>query len=243
MAKGSNNSTNPKSYMKVAFGRFRQKQTEDGKKVDENTPGAIKREDQQGKPTWAIEFGWLSGKIENIYYKEGGEFEGKKMKNTFEVIIVDAMDKDQVSFAEDSREWFAFAKVLPNIMLDKEVKIKVYDYIAKDKSHKKGLVVEQNDNPNTTKRESKNYDSVFVVNSFYEKWNEDKTVTYLHGFPSGKDVNWKDEDERTIYLMQVKKFLKSEFNRLFPENFNQQHSDIDITETPTTPGQDDDLPF
>lgn len=247
MAKGNNNSGQQRSFMKISFGKFRQKVADNGQKVDENTPNAVRREDQQKRPTWAIEYDFISGKIENIFFKEGGEFEGKKMKNTFEVVIADGPDINQISFTEDSREWFMFAKCLPNIMLDKEVKLKVYDYIAKDKSHKKGLVVEQDDNPNTTKRESKNYKPVFVVNSYYDKWNEDKTVTNLHGFPSGNGVNWKEEDERNIYIIHVKKFLKKEFEEKFADKFNNNH-DLDTNEplpqepSYVAPGPDDDLP-
>ena len=240
MSKG-NYSGSPKNFMGVSFGKFRQKTTDTGQKVDETTPGAVKRETQNGSATFAIEYDFISGVIENIFYKDGGEYDGKRMKNTFEVVIADGPDKDQISFKEDDRYWFAFMKKLPNIILDKPIKIIVYDFIGKDKKRVVGLQVEQDDNPNTIRKEKKDGSVVFQVLSYYDKKDGDKW-TSLHGLPSGEGIDWKDEDDRKVHIINVKKFLNAEFNEKFANKFTGiEHPEVDSSEPPIDEG--DGLPF
>jgi hypothetical protein len=246
MARGESSSSS-RTFMKIGFGRFRMKQV-DGEPVTKDTPGAVKRLTPQNEETWAIEYPWLSGVINSIFYKEGGTSnDGKKFEDTYEVVLEDVMDMVQISFPCDSRYWFAFMKCLPNIILNKEIKISVYDYVSKeDKKRKAGLNVEQNDNPNTTKREYNNKVS-YVVNSFFEKW-EDKKCVFLHDYPSSEGLDWMNKDDRTEYLIKVKKFCKSYFKTMFGEKYQAEKIKNDTTQEPINSGEgkdplEDDLPF
>ena len=214
---------NSRIFLSVAFGKIRQKYTDTGQRVDENTPGAVKRETQAGKDSWAIEHDYVSGKIEKIFYKEDAEY-----GNTLEVVIEDGPEKLQLSFHEDSRFWFDFIKKLPNIDLSKEVKITAYDFIDKEKKHRVGISIEQ---------------SGAKIVSYYERKDGDKW-TLLHGFPSSDGVSFKDKDEIKIYFIKVKKFLKSQFDELFAEKWKRvenQQSDNIVEEAEITP--DNDMPF
>jgi hypothetical protein len=234
MALGSNTGT-AKTYLSVGFGKIRQKQTENKQKVDANTPNAVKRETQSGAESWALEHDFVSGKIEKIFFKEDKEY-----GNSFEVVISDAVDIYQLSFTEESRFWFDFAKKLPNIDLSKEVKITAYDFEDKEsKKRRAGISIEQ---------------SGVKINSFYDEKDGDK-YKLLHGFPNAPtDMNWKDKDEVKVYFISVKKFLRSEFTRLFAEKWNETGrtpmEERDALESIITPNKnggaslpEDDLPF
>src|SRR3972149_4465391 len=124
MARGTNQQNQSRIFMTVSFGKFRQRATDNGQKVDENTKGAVKRTTQQGVDTWAIEYDNVSGYIQNIFYKSN---EGTKFPASFEVVLKDNDEILQISFGEDSRFWFGFMEVLPNIQLQYPVTINVYD--------------------------------------------------------------------------------------------------------------------
>jgi len=223
MALGSNNGS-PRIFLTVGFGRIRQKTLENKQKVDSSTPGAVKRLKQDKTETWALEHDYVSGIIENIFYKEDAQY-----GNSFEVTIRDVADLYQVSFSEDSRFWFDFMKKLPNLDLKKEVKITAYDFEDKSGKRRAGVSVEQ---------------SGIKIKSYYETQNEDKTWNLLHGFPSGEGVDFKDKDELKMYFIKVKKFLRNEFMTKFKDSFdNKTHSTATEEDDSFTPPADDDLPF
>lgn len=221
MALGSNTGS-PKIYLSVGFGKIRQKSLENKQKVDSNTPGAVKRETQSGAESWALEHDYITGKIENIFYKEDAQY-----GNSFEVVISDGIDKYQLSFTEDSRFWFDFMKKLPNIDLSQNVKITAYDFVNKEGKKVAGISVEQNG----TK-----------ILSFYEKKNGEKWEL-LHGFPTSDGINFKDKDELKIYFIKVKKFLREEFSRLFSDKFKKTENAHPATEENISSEPTDDLPF
>jgi len=229
MGLGSHNQTQ-KTFLTVGFGKIRQKSLENKQRVDANTPGAVKRLTQSGAESWALEHDYISGLIENIFYKEDAEF-----GNSFEVTISDKGEKYQLSFSEESRFWIDFMKKLPNIDLLQELKITAYDFTDKENKHKAGISVIQND---------------VKITSYYEHKKEDGKWDFLHGFPSSTGIDFKDKDELKMYFIKVKKFLRGEFNRLFASTFSTKkenkpldepeiHSDFDL------PGvePDSDLPF
>jgi hypothetical protein len=231
MALGNNSGNSPKIYLSVGFGKLRQKQLENKQKVDKDTPGAIKRLTQQGAETWALEYDFVEGLIENIFFKEDTEY-----GNSFEVVVRDAADLYQISFTEESRYCIEFLKRLPNINLTKSVKLMVYDFVNKEGKRNSGVSIEQEGLPGDT----------IKVQSFYSRQKEDKTYENINGFPvPKKDINWKDKDDVKIYFIDVKKFLRSEFNRLFEDKFKSTtHMPDKVQEmTESENNGSDDLPF
>jgi hypothetical protein len=223
MATGSN-SGSLKTFLSVGFGKLRQKTLENKERVNKDTPNAVKRETQQGGESWAIEFDWITGIIENIFHKDDPQY-----GDSFEVVLRDATDLYQISFDDSSRFWFDFAKKLPNIDLKSMVKLNPYDFTEKGTNKRRvGLSIEQNGQK---------------ITSFYDKQNPDKTWEILNGFPKPPaNMDWKDKDETKIFTIKVKKFLKAEFeNRIAPKFENASHK---IThEEPTIDDETSDLPF
>ena len=224
MGLGSNSSSS-KIYLSVGFGKIRQKSLENKEKVNAQTPGAVKRLKQDKTETWAIEHDFVSGIIESLFYKEDQQY-----GNSFEVVIVDGLDKFQLSFSEDSRFWFDFMKKLPNVELKSVVKITAYDFTDKQNKRRAGISLEQNGNK---------------ILSFYEKKKEDQSWELLHGFPKADvDINWKDKDDVKAYSIKIKKFLRNEFMNKIQPLF--EHS-ISVAEETNLDGMEpdptDDLPF
>jgi hypothetical protein len=227
MGLGSNSGTS-KIFLSVGFGKLRQKSLANKEKVNSNTPGAVKRQTQQGADTWAIEYDWIEGTIDTMFYKVDAEY-----GNSFEVVINDGQDNYQISFGDDSRFWFDLAKKLPNIQLLFPVKLNPFDFIDKQKNKRHvGLSVEQN--------------GVKIL-SFYDKKNTDGTFTSLYDFPKPDiDINWNDKDEVKVYSIKVKKFLKKEVEtRIIPKFSHSDESVINKFETTddSLAVGDFDLPF
>lgn len=222
MALGTNSSS-PRIFLTVGFGKIRQKSLENKQKVDANTPNAVKRLKKDNTESWALEHDFVSGTIENIFYKEDQQY-----GNSFEVVICDMGALYQLSLQEESRFWIDFMKKLPNVDLSKDIKITAYDFTDREGKHRAGISLLQNEQK---------------IQSYYETKSQSGTWTILHGFPASEGVNFKDKDELKVYFIQVKKFLRNEFNRLFSGKFqkHEEKSDTNDEYTPSVP--DDDLPF
>jgi hypothetical protein len=222
MALGNNSGNSPRVFLSVGFGKLRQKQLENKTKVDATTPNAVKRVTQSGGDSWALEYDFISGIIENIFFKEDHEY-----GDSFEVTIRDAADLYQISFPEDSRYCMEFLTKLPKLDLNKDVKIQVYDFTTKEGKRKSGVSVSQGDEK---------------IQSYYTNKIGENSYEAINGFPVAPvDMNWKDKDDTKIYFISVKKFLRSEFKRLFPNGFSKQPvSSAPVVETEAEP---DDLPF
>lgn len=198
MALGTSNQSD-RTYLSVGFGKIRQKNQSNGEKVTKDTPNAVKRTTQSGNESWAIEYDFCEGKIENIFYRQDENY-----GNSFEVVLSDVADEYQLSFKEDSRFWTDLMKKLPNIDLSERVKLFAYDFESKGKRYV-GMSVEQNGQK---------------IQSFYSKkvgdsWKE------ANGFPSADGVDWKDKDELNIYLIKVRKFLRNEFKTRIEPKFEK----------------------
>jgi hypothetical protein len=246
MALGNNQQSQSRTFLSVGFGKLRQRSLASGQKVDETTPKAIKRQTQQGADTWALEYDFINGKIDSIFYKDNSD---NKFENTFEVLLRDGIDFYQISFTENSKYWFGFMETLPNIILSEPVNITVFDYINKDKVRKSGINVEQFNNKNTREVEFKDGTIHQYVNSFYKEYTEDKKWKFLNGYPEPMNkMDWKDKDDVKMYFMRVKKFLREEFKRLFSDKFTKSEANSEVIsniEPDNAPdgGGDSDLPF
>lgn len=201
-----------KIFLQVSFGKIRQKSLENKQKVDASTPGAVRRETQSGSESWALEHDYISGIIENIFYKEDPQY-----GNSFEIVISDVVDEYQLSFAEDSRYWFDFMKKLPNVDLKNQVKISAYDFVNKEGKRVAGCGVEQNGQK---------------ITSYYEVKGKDGKWQLLHSFPVSEGVDFKDKDETKMYFIKVKKFLRKQFEDLIkPKLEGKKNESYPISET------------
>jgi hypothetical protein len=250
MATGNNQQSAARTFLSVGFGKFRQKDLANKQKVDENTKGAVKRVTKQGKDTYALEFDYITGVIDSIFYKDNT---GTEFANSFEVVIKDDI-LYQISFQDDSKFWYGFMELLPNVVISEPLTITVFDYTNKEKKRKSGINIEQFNNKNTREVDFKDNQQHNLVISFYKEYTEQKTWKFLHGYPvPPKDINWQDKDDVKMYFMMVKKFLKSEFTRLYGEKLvntsksvKEPASDLGVVENelyPPMPGEQDDLPY
>ena len=139
MGTGTHSNSGSCTYLSVGFGKFRQKNLDNREPVGPDTPGAVLRKTNAGKETWAIEYDYVEGLLEKIFYKEDPEY-----GNSFEVVIADGPLRFQASFKDDNRFWFDLAKKLPNVDVSIPIKLTAYDFEDK-KEHKRhvGMSVEQ----------------------------------------------------------------------------------------------------
>jgi len=223
---GSHNGTS-KIYLTVGFGKIRQKSLENRQKVEKDTPGAVKRQTQAGADSWAIEHDFVSGTIENIFYKED-----KQYGNSFEITLNDVADTYQLSLSETNRNCIDFLKKLPNLDMTNKVKLTAYDFVDKLGKRRAGLSIEQDGQK---------------ISSYYEQKQADGTWKLLHKFPSGEGVNFKDDDDAKIYFIKVKKFLKAQFDEFFANHFNSKNAEPNMSHiedaAPDISNEPDDLPF
>ena len=213
-------STSTKTFLTVAYGKLRQRQLENGQKVNENTPNAVKRESKTGE-SWALEYDYIEGRIDKMYFKEDKQF-----GNSYEIIISDAIDLYQISFREGDRTTADFLCKLPNINLKNVIKITVYDFTNKEGKTVKGTSIIQNNEK---------------ILSFYNVKVED-TWKNLHGYPSSQNVDFKDSDELKIYQISVNKFLRNEFISKFTITQKEAEEKETAPEN-VAPEEDTDLPF
>jgi hypothetical protein len=213
-----------KIFLSIGFGKIRQK-TVGKEKVTADTQFAVKRITNTGAESWALEHDYLTGRIENIFYKEDANY-----GNSYEVIINDNGDVYQLSFKDDNRNLFEFFKKLPNINIDKPIKITAYDFTTPDKKRVAGISISQ--------------DGVKITDAYSDR-DAKGNWTLKNGYPSADGVNWKDKDEIKVYTIAVKKFFKNEFDTKFSKMFSSANTDTSVTVTESHPSTevDEDLPF
>jgi len=214
---GTGTNSGNKTFLSIGFGKIRQKYLDNKEKVSSVTDNAVKRIIND-KESWAIEKDFVEGIIENIYLKEDKEY-----GNSFEVSIADGITKYQLSVKENSRYWVDFAKKLPNINFSETVKLTTYDFEDSNNKRKVGISVMQGNKK---------------ILSYYTDKKDDKVFS-INGFPSGKDVNFKDKDDLQIYLIDVKKFLRKEFKNKIEPLFSNET----LPENKDNTEEKDDLPF
>ena len=178
-------SSEKKRYLHISYGKFREK-------AGENANGAEVRQTKEKKTVWEYVYDYAEGEIVKIFYKESKDY-----GNSFEVLIRDDKELFQVSFKEGDNFYNDFFAKLPNVDLDKWVKLIPYDFEDENSGkQKRGLTVWQENNK---------LDSKFTS---YDK--ETKKFSYLEGFPEpGKSM---DKEDWKIYFIQVVKFLRKYTN-------------------------------
>lgn len=155
-------------------------------KVDEGTPGAVRRDYELADGTkgtkFELKYSEIVGKIVNVEFYEGDY--GKNIITT----IDDGKDKIALSLSTAGNFGEDFMKKLPNIDFGKEVRIVPYSFTDDKKKIRKGITVYQEGNK--------------ITSFFSGKDNEP-----LHDFPQPEKTEGMDSDDWKIYFMQARKFL------------------------------------
>jgi hypothetical protein len=177
---------NEKQYYQVYDGSFRTR-------VSEDFPDAIRRINKNGKEVFEKEVRALFGFIENIYLEQSVDY-GEKI-----VLELDRNEDGKIpvlSFGIESKDGRDILRKLPNIDLEKEIRISAYRFIPEgEKDETSGISIFQQD-------ENDEF-NVKITNFFFDV----ETKKYLHGFPS---IDWDaaTEAERKIYKVHRDEFLK-----------------------------------
>ena len=205
-----------KTYLSISFGKLR-------KKVNEATPGAVSRINKIKETVWELVYGFITGKITNILYKEHSEY-----GNSFEITFDDGNEKYNVSLPEDSKYCQDFLSRLPNLDLSHYVTLSPYDFKPQDsEKNKKGLTLKQN--------------GVKIENYFVTK--EDDKYIFSHGYPETdgqlSKADWK------IYVIRLQEFLKKfTIETIIPKLTETKfESQSEATPSQGDNDSDDDLPF
>lgn len=162
-------------------------------KVTEDHPEAVKRINKNGKQVIEREVRALFGFIKNIYFETSADY-GESIK-----IELDENDEGKIpvlSFGVESKDGRDFLRKLPNINLDKEVRISAYRFIPEgQKEEISGITIDQ-------QGEGENFDKK-ITNFFFD--NEAKK--YLHNHPV---IDWDNATDarKKIYKVERDEFLK-----------------------------------
>jgi len=210
-------------FLHISYGKFREK-------AGENEDGAEVRTNKDGKSIWEFVFDYVEGQVTKIFHKEDDKY-----GNSFEVMIDDNVDKFQVSFKEGDSFFNDFFSKLPNVNLEKWIKIVPYDFEDKNTGkQKRGLVIWQ--------------DEAKIESRFASYDKEMKKFSYLEGFPEPEKK--MDKEDWKIYFIKVVKFLRNHTNNkiipILKDNTNELvdntvYNDIPEAIVPVT--NNDDLPF
>jgi hypothetical protein len=219
-------STN-RQYLTIGYGRVR-------RKCDKDNPKAVERETKKGEKTYAIEYTFIQGALERIYYKESKEY-----GNKWDVLMKDGKDNYCLQIPEQSREAGDLMKRIPNLVIGQVYKFTPYD--MKDEKdpakHKRGLSI-------------KDVGGTVIESYFqkYEKNGEGWKVTNLHGFPEPeKPTKDMDSDDWKVHFIKVNKFLRENalkfLANLTTEPQEKTETADDIPDPSNADFQGSDLPF
>ena len=188
-------------YLSIIGGNLSQK-------VEENTPGAKRREYETKDGATGVKFELhyknLVGKISGMEFKDGDFGE------QFILSLTKWEDNAKIHMSTDSRYFTAFAKKLPNVNVDEEITLNSFDFTTKDGKQLRGLDIKQGEEK--------------IIDAY---WDADKKKA-LKGIPSvsDKDAKGYDKDDWKMFFMTVKKFLKKEVQATVLPTTSEQPLDI-----------------
>lgn len=155
-----------------------------------------------------------------VYEKEyidiSGHLIGVKLETTdfgdmWKLTFIDNGDRFVISYSVDDYDWIGIAERLPNLDLSKKTMFRPYKFSEKE-GGRSGISIKQEVDGEWQK-----------INSFYRLYNEQtKQVTYKYNFPNYEEVRNADKDDKKMYWMRVRLFLKKEIlrwveNKMEPE--------------------------
>lgn len=215
MALGQSENSN-RIFLHITYGKLRFK-------TNENDSQAVSRENSKGNTVWERVFDFVSGKVTSIFYKED-----EKYGNSFEVTLKDGEEKYQISFSEGDNYCNDFFSKLPNVDLNREIKIAPYDFLDKSKNkQRRGITLWQDD---------------VKINNFFV-YREGQEFKYNQGFPKPEGTE-TDSDDWKIYFTKVKKFLRKYVNEnIIPKFKTEEHTEEVSVGDLGAVDNNDDLPF
>lgn len=212
-----------RTYLKIAFGRLRQK-------AEETTPGAESRKKEDGSVVWENVYADLTGILENVRFQTHEEY-----GNSWIVEVADGNEKYAIQVSEDSAYGRDLLKKLPNLYRGSIYTFKPFDF-ERDKRKYAGISIILM--PDEIK-----------IGSFYHQYEgqgEDTKVTLLNGYPAYEGPK-NDKDEWKIYCLKVAKFLRGKAMEHLKGNFNTPTDTKTVEPEEPEPsheeGKVDDLPF
>jgi len=214
-------------YFNVVDGSFRTK-------CEKDHPEAIAREyetkDKVKSVKYELKYSALFGRIENIFFKDG-DF-GKSVN-----IVLEPNDDGVnpiIQLGTGTNYGEDFLKKLPNVDLEKPVRLMPYAFTTEDGKERRGITITHT-NADTQKFTDK------VEGFFYDA--EAKTAKNGYPSPMGDTKSYDKEDWKIFYL-QARKFLIQYTEKNILPKFSKIKSvatgDIDY---PTTEINPDDVPF
>lgn len=184
-------------------------------KVDETTPGAVKRdyETSTGEKgvKWELVFSKLEGLIKNIQLRDGDY--GQQVQ-----ITVDNNGEQAIlSLGVGNSHGEDFLKKLPNLDFSKPVSLEPFTFENDQKRTIRGINIKQDGEK---------------VKNYY--WNAEEKEA-LHGFPEPEgDVETYEKPDWKIHFLKVNKFLVAETAKLITDKF----SAVDAGDTVEYPTED-----
>lgn len=176
--------------------------------VPEGTEGAVKREyetsDGKKGEKWELVADFISGVINNLNVRDGDY--GKQLFISFANEEGDESKPPVVislnissNFAED------FMKKLPNINIEKKVKLVPYSFEDENGKKCRGITVYQDD------KKIKGY---YHEKKTVKKGKKEFTrLVPIHGYPAPEGAEKFDSDDWKIYFAQARKFLMGEVEK------------------------------
>lgn len=219
--------TSRKTYLTVYDGKFT-------RRVEEGTIGAVSRMTQpkkgEGKMVHELYFSNLSGKITDIYTRDGAY--GK----TWNIDINDGTEKYSLQFGYSDGLAIAFLKMLPNVNLDEDVVFSISKkFDPKDNKEKTSLFLNQNNEPIkhafTMALPNGLPEMKMVVVNGEEKWDSTERLAFLQNMVDTQILPKLNREPSTGSEV-VADAVKSE--KPFPNEFSdfdapkdESHLDID----------------
>lgn len=172
-------------YLSIIGGTLREK-------VDENTPGAVRRE-------WKLKDGTSGVKFEKLHKNLNGFIVGMEFKDgdfgeQFILTLKKGDNRAIVYMPTDSAYYTDFAKKLPNIHLDDDITFNPYEMSRKGTDKKRrGVSILQEG---------------IKITSFYYDYEKKKAINKIP-VPKG-DTSKYNSDQWKMFFLEEKMFLKKE---------------------------------
>ena len=165
-------------------------------KVNEDTPWATKREyetsDWAKKVKFEKYYKWVTWLIKGL------EFRSTDFGEQFVITLYKEWQEVKISMPTDSNYFTDFAKKLPKINLDKEIRISSFEFESDKGKKVKWFFISQ--------------DGVKVENDYYFDKDKKKTRNWMPEVDKKESKNY-DKDDWKMFFLKVKKFLKSEVEK------------------------------
>lgn len=187
------------NFYKIKEGSFRLKTTQDDPKAV-TRPYINPKTDEKGTAYERV-FPALNGVISNIYFSEVILDDGTKLRSLNIKMGEDSQGAEAIAtMPEDSRFATDFLSKLPNIKLDKPVRMAPFDF-EKDGPRRVGISITQESRESDIGAGPDKVESFFVEKMVIGTETKYKN---LHGYPEATD---EDKSDWPFYYKKVNKFL------------------------------------